>query len=225
MVIVIVCNYDQAFAKLTAIVSTHCNDSLGGEDRSEHILLRVLLNWFGTSTRNLRQRQNEYKCTARAETLQGLKVDGLHANDHLFLQVCRSVTAILKSPLDFLQEGEQLVKKIGGVFAFKVKDGPGGKEATWVVDVKNGKGSVSNDSGMDLSDCQSFSLLPGLYSSICCSAVRLKHCKSKTPTLPLYQQQYVCVPRFSPFCEKSFIKSFIMCFSLYLDNFPYFCYS
>uniref|UniRef100_A0A8C2NLX4 SCP2 domain-containing protein n=1 Tax=Capra hircus TaxID=9925 RepID=A0A8C2NLX4_CAPHI len=42
----------------------------------------------------------------------------------------------------FFQEGEQFVKKIGGIFAFKVKDGPGGKEATWVVDVKNGKGSV-----------------------------------------------------------------------------------
>lgn len=46
-----------------------------------------------------------------------------------------------------LQEGEKLVKKIGGVFAFKVKDGPGGKEATWTVDVKNGQGSVSTDSG------------------------------------------------------------------------------
>ncbi|XP_067108589.1 sterol carrier protein 2 [Osmerus mordax] len=43
------------------------------------------------------------------------------------------------------EEGEGLVKKIGGVFAFKVKDGPEGKEALWVVDVKNGKGSVSND--------------------------------------------------------------------------------
>ncbi|KAM3914792.1 sterol carrier protein 2 [Leptodactylus fuscus] len=40
------------------------------------------------------------------------------------------------------EEGEQFVKKIGGVFAFKVRDGPDGKEATWVVDVKNGKGSV-----------------------------------------------------------------------------------
>lgn len=47
----------------------------------------------------------------------------------------------------FLQEGEKLVKKIGGVFAFKVKDGPGGKEATWVVDVKNGNGSLTTDSG------------------------------------------------------------------------------
>uniref|UniRef100_A0A2K6K0C6 propanoyl-CoA C-acyltransferase n=1 Tax=Rhinopithecus bieti TaxID=61621 RepID=A0A2K6K0C6_RHIBE len=43
------------------------------------------------------------------------------------------------------EEGEQFVKKIGGIFAFKVKDGPGGKEATWVVDVKNGKGSFGND--------------------------------------------------------------------------------
>lgn len=44
------------------------------------------------------------------------------------------------------EEGEQYVKKIGGIFAFKVKDGPGGKEATWVIDVKNGKGSVHFDS-------------------------------------------------------------------------------
>uniref|UniRef100_A0A8C1KU31 Sterol carrier protein 2b n=1 Tax=Cyprinus carpio TaxID=7962 RepID=A0A8C1KU31_CYPCA len=43
------------------------------------------------------------------------------------------------------EDGEQFVKKIGGVFAFKVKDGPGGKEAVWIVDVKNGKGSVDND--------------------------------------------------------------------------------
>ncbi|KAJ6662508.1 hypothetical protein lerEdw1_011644 [Lerista edwardsae] len=44
------------------------------------------------------------------------------------------------------EEGEQYVKKIGGVFAFKVKDGPGGKEQTWVVDVKNGKGCVDVNS-------------------------------------------------------------------------------
>ncbi|XP_068095084.1 sterol carrier protein 2 [Hyperolius riggenbachi] len=44
------------------------------------------------------------------------------------------------------EEGEQFVKKIGGVFAFKVKDGPGGKEASWIVDVKNGKGAVLYDS-------------------------------------------------------------------------------
>uniref|UniRef100_A0A8D0XYT2 SCP2 domain-containing protein n=1 Tax=Sus scrofa TaxID=9823 RepID=A0A8D0XYT2_PIG len=45
------------------------------------------------------------------------------------------------------EEGEQFVKKIGGIFAFKVKDGPEGREATWVVDVKNGKGAVLPNSG------------------------------------------------------------------------------
>ncbi|KAM6918784.1 sterol carrier protein 2 [Xenentodon cancila] len=50
------------------------------------------------------------------------------------------------------QEGEKLVKKIGGVFAFNVKDGPNGQEAIWVVDVKNGKGSVLNGPGQK-ADC------------------------------------------------------------------------
>ncbi|GAA6090981.1 sterol carrier protein 2 [Tachysurus ichikawai] len=50
------------------------------------------------------------------------------------------------------EEGESYVKKISGVFAFKVKDGPDGKEALWVVDVKNGNGSVTNDAGKK-SDC------------------------------------------------------------------------
>uniref|UniRef100_A0AAR2KK42 Sterol carrier protein 2 n=1 Tax=Pygocentrus nattereri TaxID=42514 RepID=A0AAR2KK42_PYGNA len=50
------------------------------------------------------------------------------------------------------EEGESFVKKIGGVFAFKVLNGPGGKEALWVVDVKHGKGSVDSDSGKK-ADC------------------------------------------------------------------------
>ncbi|XP_062994893.1 sterol carrier protein 2 [Elgaria multicarinata webbii] len=50
------------------------------------------------------------------------------------------------------EEGEHYVKKIGGIFAFKVKDGPGGKEATWVVDVKNGKGCVDINSDKKV-DC------------------------------------------------------------------------
>uniref|UniRef100_A0A672HR21 Sterol carrier protein 2 n=1 Tax=Salarias fasciatus TaxID=181472 RepID=A0A672HR21_SALFA len=50
------------------------------------------------------------------------------------------------------KDGESLVRKVGGVFAFKVKDGPGGMEATWTVDVKNGSGSVSNDPGKK-ADC------------------------------------------------------------------------
>lgn len=49
-----------------------------------------------------------------------------------------------------MQEGEAYVKKVGGIFAFKVKDGPDGKEALWVVDVKNGKGSVSNNAGLSV---------------------------------------------------------------------------
>ncbi|XP_037058681.1 non-specific lipid-transfer protein isoform X2 [Peromyscus leucopus] len=54
------------------------------------------------------------------------------------------------------EEGEQFVKKIGGIFAFKVKDGPGGKEATWVVDVKNGKGSVLPNSEKGIWEFPSF---------------------------------------------------------------------
>ncbi|TTI46067.1 Non-specific lipid-transfer protein [Bagarius yarrelli] len=50
------------------------------------------------------------------------------------------------------EEGEQYVKKIGGVFAFKVKDGPGGKEATWIVNVRDGKGRVHNDTSVKV-DC------------------------------------------------------------------------
>lgn len=44
------------------------------------------------------------------------------------------------------------MKKIGGIFAFKVKGGPGGAEAVWVVDVKNGSGSVTNDAGQQTVD-------------------------------------------------------------------------
>ncbi|XP_017574208.1 sterol carrier protein 2b [Pygocentrus nattereri] len=50
------------------------------------------------------------------------------------------------------EEGDQFVKKIGGVFAFKVKDGPGGSEAMWIVDVKEGKGCVHNDTSKT-ADC------------------------------------------------------------------------
>jgi len=39
------------------------------------------------------------------------------------------------------ENGADYVKKINGVFCFKLKNGD--KEATWVVDAKNGNGSVS----------------------------------------------------------------------------------
>lgn len=59
------------------------------------------------------------------------------------------------------------MKKIGGIFAFKVKDGPGGKEATWVVDVKNGKGCVLPNSGQ----CSDF-----LYGNTSSSQRKMEVC-------------------------------------------------
>uniref|UniRef100_A0A3Q2GC28 Sterol carrier protein 2b n=1 Tax=Cyprinodon variegatus TaxID=28743 RepID=A0A3Q2GC28_CYPVA len=64
-------------------------------------------------------------------------------------------------------EGEQFVRKIGGIFAFKVKDGPNGQEATWIVDVKNGKGCVHNDTDkkadctISMSDTDLLALMTG----------------------------------------------------------------
>ncbi|KAJ3595223.1 hypothetical protein NHX12_004527 [Muraenolepis orangiensis] len=43
------------------------------------------------------------------------------------------------------EKGEELVKNIQGVFAFEVSGGPQGKDGRWVVDVRNGSGSVSHD--------------------------------------------------------------------------------
>ena len=40
----------------------------------------------------------------------------------------------------FLQNGKEYVKKVKGIFCFKVKTGD--KEGVWIVDVKNGNGSV-----------------------------------------------------------------------------------
>ncbi|XP_010862456.1 sterol carrier protein 2b [Esox lucius] len=65
------------------------------------------------------------------------------------------------------EDGEAFVKKIGGVFAFKVKDGPNGQEATWIVDVKNGRGCVHNDTEkkadctISMSDQDLLSLMTG----------------------------------------------------------------
>lgn len=46
-----------------------------------------------------------------------------------------------------LQEGEELVKQVGAISVFEVKDGPNGMETTWLVDMKNGNGSVSSGPG------------------------------------------------------------------------------
>lgn len=45
--------------------------------------------------------------------------------------------------LDFyLQDGANIVKKMKGVFCFRVKN-KDGKEGIWIVDAKNGTGSVT----------------------------------------------------------------------------------
>nr|XP_014353594.1 PREDICTED: non-specific lipid-transfer protein-like [Latimeria chalumnae] len=78
---------------------------------------------------------------ARAQYIQAVPTSASAATDGFKAQaVFKEIEKKLK------EEGEQFVKKIGGVFAFKVKGGPDGKEASWIVDVKNGKGSVEVDS-------------------------------------------------------------------------------
>ncbi|KAK2540474.1 Podn [Columba guinea] len=91
-------------------------------------------------------------------TLYGMGVPGASTGRVAAVPLSAAVDAF-KSHLVFKEiekklqeEGEQFVKKIGGVFAFKIKDGPGGKEATWIVDVKNGKGSVAVNSDQK-ADC------------------------------------------------------------------------
>ena len=59
------------------------------------------------------------------------------------------IFAILEEALR--NEGKDLVKKIKGIFAFKVK-GSQGNIVTWIVDVKNGSGKVElNGKGNSLS--------------------------------------------------------------------------
>ena len=51
---------------------------------------------------------------------------------------------------------DNLIEKVRGVYAFKVRNGPNGKEGYWTVNAKTGKGSVEfNGKGM-------------LYRSLCC---------------------------------------------------------
>ena len=44
------------------------------------------------------------------------------------------------------QGGEELVKKVKGIFLFKITDSSG-KETQWIVDLKKGRGSVKNTPG------------------------------------------------------------------------------
>ena len=64
-------------------------------------------------------------------------------------------------------DGEDLVKNVKGIFAFKVKRDKGGGEATWIVDAKNGKGKVEfggkakPDVTFQASDSDLFDLMSG----------------------------------------------------------------
>jgi len=54
---------------------------------------------------------------------------------------------------DALQaDGKTLVKKVKGVYCFVVTGGPAGAQVKWVVDAKNGSGSVTKD-GTAKADC------------------------------------------------------------------------
>ena len=63
-------------------------------------------------------------------------------------------------------DGANLVKKVNGVFAFKVKGDHGG-EAKWIVDAKHGKGDVVfdgeavPDATLQATDSDMFDLLSG----------------------------------------------------------------
>ncbi|CAK8689141.1 unnamed protein product [Clavelina lepadiformis] len=64
-------------------------------------------------------------------------------------------------------DGKSYIKKVNGVIAFSIKNGPGGKSGTWVVDAKNGNGSVEFNSGqkpdctITMSDSDMFDLMLG----------------------------------------------------------------
>lgn len=40
------------------------------------------------------------------------------------------------------EDKDNLVEKFRGVYGFKVKNGPGGKEGYWIIDGKTGRGCV-----------------------------------------------------------------------------------
>jgi len=78
---------------------------------------------------------------------------------------CAPIFKMLGAVLE--QDGANLVKKVNGIYGFKVNGGPDGKEATWIVDVKNGNGSVefegkaTPDVTLQLSDVDLLDLMTG----------------------------------------------------------------
>jgi len=73
-----------------------------------------------------------YKMAVEKEgSVEGVAVEGFKSS---------SVFELIKGAL--AERGTELTKKVGGIFMFKVA-GENGKTAAWIVDAKNGSGSVS----------------------------------------------------------------------------------
>lgn len=62
--------------------------------------------------------------------------------DELFTEIAKALQ----------EDGETLVKKVKGVYCFVVTGGPNGSQSKWIVDAKNGSGSVTKD-GTAKADC------------------------------------------------------------------------
>ncbi|KAL7644091.1 UNVERIFIED_CONTAM: hypothetical protein RMT77_004914 [Armadillidium vulgare] len=64
-------------------------------------------------------------------------------------------------------DGKNLIPKVKGIFSFKVTGGPGGIEETWIVDAKNGAGSVTrggngkSDVSITMTDDDLYDLMTG----------------------------------------------------------------
>lgn len=98
----------------------------------------------------------EKHCTSRTtnNTSGAWKNSVSNSNRHMFYihAVNTSSKAFQCEPLfklieeRFVSEGAEYVKKINGIYAFNVTDGPDNATERWIVDVKNGNGSVQRGS-------------------------------------------------------------------------------
>uniref|UniRef100_A0A8C8FYF3 SCP2 domain-containing protein n=1 Tax=Oncorhynchus tshawytscha TaxID=74940 RepID=A0A8C8FYF3_ONCTS len=87
-----------------------------------------------------------------SQVVSSQRIQAVNTNAESSLERFKAYAVFQEIKKKLEEDGESFVKKIGGVFAFKVKDGPDGEEATWIVDVKNGKGCVHNDTAKK-ADC------------------------------------------------------------------------
>ncbi|XP_029542741.1 sterol carrier protein 2-like isoform X1 [Oncorhynchus nerka] len=87
-----------------------------------------------------------------SQVVSSQRIQAVNTNAESSLERFKAYAVFQEIKKKLEEDGESFVKKIGGVFAFKVKDGPDGEEATWIVDVKNGTGCVHNDTAKK-ADC------------------------------------------------------------------------